>query len=398
MRSQEGVWVAGRAKLNLGLAVTGRRRDGYHLLLTLFHSVELHDWVLVGRDDPAAAGPAAAPPEVRWVCRAGENGVHRAQLVGAGREREAVLSRCLGAELVPADASNLACRAVVEVAGAGIVAVRRIIKSIPAGAGLGGGSADAAAAWRAAALLAGVTRAAGRGRGEGEELIRRAARLGADVPFALTGGAALAAGIGEELVRLPPLDFPVILVKPEFSLATAEVFGWYDEDRERGQDGVPTGDVAGAGGDATRFREAVLALAQVLAAGDGKARRRRFARYLRIWGRELPNELALSVYHRSPQLEVWRERLASSSALAFGLTGSGSALFALAEDDDHLERLWGELVRPWTGTGRPPSDLLPAAGEAKATSTSAAWAAPAATALLIATRLWPGPGLSYRFR
>lgn len=380
MITQGGVWVAGRAKLNLGLAVTGRRSDGYHLLLTLFHSLELHDWVLVGRDEPGAPRSTAAVPTVSWVCRAGENGIYRVQVQGTGGRagqdrwsRDVVLGRCLGTDLVPADARNLACRAAAEVAGAAQVTVRQIIKAIPAGAGLGGGSADAAATWQGAVLLSGARSAAALG----EEQIRRAARLGADVPFALTGGAALAAGIGEDLVRLPPLDFPVILIKPAFALATAEVFRWYDEDRTQGESRdrrLRDNEVVEGDGGRVRAREAVLALARVLAAGDRQKRRQRFKRYVLTWGRELPNELAPSVYRRCTLLGVWRERLAASSALAFGLTGSGSALFALAEDAAHFERLWAELVRTRPDISPPsaPGKLVP-------------------PVLLIATRLWSGP-------
>jgi len=405
MTVQEEVWMAGRAKLNLGLAVTGRRSDGYHLLLTLFHAVELQDWVLVTRGEPSGRRMA-----IRWICRAGTNGVKWARLVGAGvsagmsagmsagvsagvggpsgagsgygrngastgsvwpvagEGRDAVLVRCLGGDLVPADERNLASRAVrAAVATTPTqlrLAVQCIVKSIPAGAGLGGGSADAAAAWRAAERLAGA------GRRDDDERRAVAARLGADVPFALTGGAALAAGVGEDLVRLPALDFPVVLVKPAFPLATAEVFGWYEEDlaerQEQGNWAAAAGEDAKLG---AKTREAVLALAQVLAAGNAEKRRQRFRRYVAAWGRELPNDLAPPVYRRRPELRAWRERLVASSALAFGLTGSGSALFALAEDAAHLERLWTELSSPEAGR------------HATVTQTPA---------LLIATRLWPG--------
>ncbi|MGE5481336.1 MAG: hypothetical protein ACM3VX_00295, partial [Bacteroidota bacterium] len=187
MTVQEEVWMAGRAKLNLGLAVTGRRSDGYHLLLTLFHAVELQDWVLVTRGEPSGRRMA-----IRWICRAGTNGVKWARLVGAGLSagvsagmsagvggpsgagggygrngastgsvwpvagegRDAVLVRCLGGDLVPADERNLASRAITAAVATTPtrlrLAVQCIVKSIPAGAGLGGGSADAAAARRAA--------------------------------------------------------------------------------------------------------------------------------------------------------------------------------------------------------------------------------------------------------
>ena len=104
----------------------------------------------------------------------------------------------------------------------------QIDKKIPVEAGLGGGSADAAAALVALGRLWG---------GAPITLLREVgATIGADVPFFLSGGTALGLGRGEEiypLVDLPP-HF-VVIVRPPFGVSTAEAYGWYDEDRAAGQ-------------------------------------------------------------------------------------------------------------------------------------------------------------------
>lgn len=414
------VWQPAPAKVNLGLVVTGRRADGYHLLLTLYHTLELRDWVLVeaepfscdcrssfpgdaSREVPGY-GSAGTTIDVSWDVRPGRHGISACQLVGVGHSsgagtgcpgnertgmgtgagtRAELMRLCLGMDLVPTGRDNLACRAVSRFteltrprtragvpgspggsacssgSSAGMnLAVRALVKTIPAGAGLGGGSADAAAALRGAALLtaarAGGTMESGYETAEDGRLAYRspawetvagaapvkeaAASLGADVPFAVAGGAALAMGTGERFACLPALDWPVVVVKPSFGLATAEVFRWYDQDR-----GGENGRVAQR--EAAEKRDAILSLAQVLATTGEDRRREQLARHITTWGRELPNDLAPVVYARFPELSAWRERLAASSALLYGMTGSGSALFALADGEPGLARLWDELAR-----------------------------------------------------
>lgn len=159
------LWAATPAKVNLGLEVLGRRADGYHDLVTLLQAITLFDtfeWTATG-----AAFEYIGPPDVP-------------------RDADLVW-RALR------DAPDLAD-------WTGQLALR---KRIPAAAGLGGGSSDAALALRLAFP-----------RADHEELSARAARLGADVPFFLSGGAALARGIGTELSPAPPLDAWFVIVTP----------------------------------------------------------------------------------------------------------------------------------------------------------------------------------------
>jgi len=123
---------------------------------------------------------------------------------------------------VPRDDSNLAMRALAAVRPAGAAPVMlRLHKQIPAAAGLGGGSADAAAALSLGAAHFGRTDL---------DLVPIAARLGADVPFCLTGGAAVMEGYGERLTPLRPMSgFALAVVVPPFELATASVYRRWDD-------------------------------------------------------------------------------------------------------------------------------------------------------------------------
>lgn len=178
------------AKINLALHVTGRRADGYHLLESLV--------VFTAFGDRVTARRRAAP------------GV---QLTLSGP-----FGSDLGALADPCD--NLALRAGERVlahnGGAGGVALT-LEKHLPIAAGLGGGSADAAAALRATARLFKV--------GDEDFLIRAAAELGADVPMCLAGRPLIARGIGdiiEPVPNLPPLH--LLLVNPAITVRTPSVF------------------------------------------------------------------------------------------------------------------------------------------------------------------------------
>jgi len=175
-----------RAKVNLHLEVLRKRRDGYHEIETIFQSVDLFDEIDVHfRDDRAIAITCSDPT-------------------------------------IPTDEKNLCYRAVESmrrlVGEPDLGATIHIKKNIPQRAGLGGGSADAAAI-----LLA--TRAHFRPDLPVEGLERVAARLGSDVPFMLHGGTMLGQGRGERLTRMDPLQNAFFLiVKPPVDISTAEVY------------------------------------------------------------------------------------------------------------------------------------------------------------------------------
>lgn len=181
------LWLPARAKLNLGLRIVGRRADGYHLLETLFHALELHDDLELQRTQ----GPIAL----------------------AVTAEDAAL-------LVTAGPDNLVVRALTALlrhtrSSGGFAA--RLHKRIPPGGGLGGGSSDAAAALRLGNALLGSPLAI-------EELAVLAAGLGADVPFFLRGGSQWGRGIGDVLSPADVAPQHFVLVVPPFGCPTSDVY------------------------------------------------------------------------------------------------------------------------------------------------------------------------------
>ncbi len=171
------------AKINLFLEVLAKRPDGYHEIDTLFQTVSLADTldveVVPGRPGIEVAADDPSLP----------------------RDEENLAGR--------------AARALLDEAGRADVGVRVwIAKRIPAGAGLGGGSGDAATVLVALARLLDL----GWGAARLEEI---GARVGSDVPFLVRGGTARGRGRGERLTRLPPLEAtPILLAKPPVSVST----------------------------------------------------------------------------------------------------------------------------------------------------------------------------------
>lgn len=182
------------AKINLTLEIVGLRDDGYHLIRSVMQSISLHDKVVVK------------------PCRP-ETGV-RLTLCGDY------------AKGLPADKSNTAKKAAhlfFESSGISGGAVIKIYKNIPCKAGLGGGSADAAA------VLHGLNRLYGSPYKQ-EDIAALGAKIGADVPFCTAGGTCLAEGIGEHLTFLPPPpDCFIVVVKGEKGASTPEVYKLFDD-------------------------------------------------------------------------------------------------------------------------------------------------------------------------
>lgn len=248
------------AKVNLDLRVLGTRADGYHELRTVFQTIDLHD-VLTAQEKP---GPFTLK------CRT------------AG---------------VPLDARNLAWRSAAGLwkalgrAGDPCDTVITIEKHIPVEAGLGGGSADAAAALQVLARLWG---------GAPMSLLRDvAAGIGSDVPFFLSGGTALGLGRGEEIY--PLVDLPrhfVVIVRPPFGVSTAEAYGWYDEDRAAGVR-EPRGELQ------------ILPVPWPTRAA------------------QMVNDLEPPVVRRHPEIGAIKAALREAGAVASAMSGSGSAVFGL---------------------------------------------------------------------
>lgn len=246
-------------KVNLDLRVLGTRPDGFHELRTVFQAIELHD-TLIAVERP---GPFALKCRMPGVPLDHGNLVWRA---AAG------LWEALGRFGEPRDA------------------VVTIEKTIPMQAGLGGGSANAAAALLALARLWG---------GVPITLLREvAAGIGADVAFFLSGGTALGLGRGEEIY--PLVDLPphwILVVRPPFGVSTAEAYAWYDEDRTAGLKDI---------------RELqVLPVPWPTRAA------------------QMINDLEPPVVRRHPEIIPIKAALREAGAVAAAMSGSGSAVFGL---------------------------------------------------------------------
>ena len=191
------------AKINWTLDILGTRADGYHLMDMLMQSVDMHDTLLLEEADELTLEDASS-------AQAAQNGQ---------------ISDALASEAVVYDESNLVYRAAKKLrdyAGVKKGARMRLKKTIPSGAGMGGGSADAAAALRGLCDLWQIDVPE-------EELLRIGLSLGADIPFMLTGGLARVGGIGEEITALSPAPrIHLVMLQPCGGLSTREVFGAFD--------------------------------------------------------------------------------------------------------------------------------------------------------------------------
>lgn len=275
-RSGPRIVARAHAKVNLDLRVLGTRADGYHELRTVFQSIELHD-VLVAQ---AARGPFVLRCRARGLPLDERNLVWRAA---------AALWKALGRAGDPCDT---------------VVALDKVI---PMEAGLGGGSADAAATLQALARLWG---------GAPVSLLREVATgVGSDVPFFLSGGTALGLGRGDEIY--PLVDLPrhwIVVVRPPFGVSTAEAYAWYDEDRAAG------------------VREVRGELQILPVPWPSRAA-------------QMVNDLEPPVIRRHPEIAALKQALRESGAVAASMSGSGSAVFGLFRTRPAAVRAVGTLAR-----------------------------------------------------
>jgi 4-diphosphocytidyl-2-C-methyl-D-erythritol kinase len=253
------------AKLNLCLYLGGKREDGLHELLSLFEPLALADAILVSAGD--------------WPARPA---------------RDELL--CEGVEGDPAD--NLGARALAALRQQGWRAPPlrvEIEKRIPVAAGLGGGSADAAAVLRLAA-------------GEVAELEQIAGELGADVPSQLAPALTLVRGAGERLERLPaPAEHAVVLLSGGGGLGTADVFAEADR-LGLGRSDEELDELAGS------LRAAAGAAASPLAFPE-----------------LLVNDLEPAARSLRPEIGAALDALRAAGAARALLTGSGPTAFGLFE-------------------------------------------------------------------
>ncbi|MDR3686281.1 MAG: 4-(cytidine 5'-diphospho)-2-C-methyl-D-erythritol kinase [Coriobacteriia bacterium] len=264
----QSLTISAPAKVNLFLGVGSIRPDGYHSVQTVLHTLALADRVTLTPAD-----------ELELSCD-----------VDLG---------------IPAE-SNLAYRAARAFSaayGLDVLLDITLAKRIPAGAGLGGGSSDAAA------VLAGLAHWAGLERDD-LRLLDVAASLGADVPFLLQGGAALMDGRGDHLVRsLKPIEATVVVVRPPAAVPTADAYRAFDADPQLVGDMRPVT-------DSVRFRDP-----RALAAG-------------------LANNMIPAAEALVPAIgDALAFLRAETGVLGATMAGSGSAVFAICDSALDAERI-----------------------------------------------------------
>jgi 4-diphosphocytidyl-2-C-methyl-D-erythritol kinase len=249
------------AKINLMLRVGPRQADGFHDVRTVLQTIALSDTVTY----TPRSGPFALAARAPGVTADADNLVWRAA---------AALWRAAGRAGDPRD---------VHV---------KLEKVIPVGAGLGGGSADAAA------TLVALNRIWGLGLPR-HDLARVASGLGADVPFFLVGGTAIGMGRGDEVYPLEDASrLGLVIIKPAFAVRTADAYGWLDADRAAGEA------AAGRPGAAIGLGWASGPLA-------------------------LANDLEAPVARRQAGVGDAVEACLREGALGASMTGSGSAVFGV---------------------------------------------------------------------
>ncbi|MCM1166241.1 MAG: 4-(cytidine 5'-diphospho)-2-C-methyl-D-erythritol kinase [Lachnospiraceae bacterium] len=266
------------AKLNLYLDITGRRHDGYHLLETVMQSIDLCDIVTIKTDGSVGAttvecSDSKIPQGRKNICFKAANYFYTAAR------------------------SYPACEIFID-------------KRIPCAAGMGGGSADAAA------VMIGLNKLLGEPLGM-PQLLKAAARTGADVPFCVAGGTKLCRGIGDDIrneVELPERVYLVVM--PDFLCDTHGAYFSYD------QAPMP--------------------------------QRNAMKRFLKS-GEDFPGQLynVFKELYENEKIDGMTERLKELGAEGACLTGSGSAVFGVFPDEQSAANAAREFPSCFTAVCKP---------------------------------------------
>jgi len=274
--------IDARAKINWSLDITGQREDGYHLMDMLMQTVTLSDHIILTPADTitltTGGWPLLAPDERHLALR-------------AARALQAYTGYDGGAAI-------------------------HVEKRIPVGAGMGGGSSDAAA------VLKGLNYLWRTGLSQ-MQLEEIGLTLGADVPFCLRGGLTRTTGIGEVMQSLPyRRDWELVVIQPCRGLSTGEVFTAYHE-----QESIPRPDTESA--------------RRALAEGDAA-----------LLARSLGNVLQGVSEEKRPEIREAIAALKEQGAFVSLMTGSGSAVFGVFEDRARADAARDALRLRWKRTWR----------------------------------------------
>ncbi len=178
---------SGYSKINLGLDVIRKREDGYHDLRMIMQTLQLRDVIDIQIEDSDSL-------EIKMTCTDNSLCLDESNL-------------CVKAASLLLNEFNITSKVTIN-----------LEKNIPIAAGMAGGSADAAA------VLIGINDMFKLGLSK-EELIKRGVKIGADVPYCIMRGTALAEGIGEKITKLKPLvNYPIVIAKPPEGVSTGYVY------------------------------------------------------------------------------------------------------------------------------------------------------------------------------
>jgi len=265
------------AKINWFLKIIRKRDDGYHDIQSVMQCINLYDELSFEHADTIELiSDMDIPPE--------DNIVYRAAF-------------CLKKHTSYHKGARIT-----------------LIKNIPHGAGLGGGSSDAAS------TLQGLNRLWGL-KLNNVELLAIAATIGSDVPFFLAGPCSLVEGRGEKLSPITMNSSAVLLlVKPSVSVSTAEVYASFDQGVKK----------------LTKKPIDIKLLVQVFTAQD-----------LNLYGRLPNNDLEQIVSARYPVIKEIKTQLLDSGAIISAMTGSGSAVYGLFHDRKHAEKSADAMKSYW---------------------------------------------------
>lgn len=270
----DNITLKALAKINLGLDVVRRREDGYHEVRMIMQTIHLYDQLTLER---------SKEPGIRITTNL---------------------------NFLPVNENNLVYKA-------GMLLMEEfhmeegidvnLVKRIPVAAGMAGGSTDAAA------MLYGMNEMFGLGLSR-QELMDRGVKIGADVPYCLMRGTALAEGIGEELTQLPPMvKCPVLIAKPQISVSTKFVYQNLKLDEN------------------TIHPDIDLLQRDIL------------AKDLEAIARDMGNVLETVTIPEYPIIAEIKAQMLKSGAINSMMSGSGPTVFGLFADQETAERAYEEM-------------------------------------------------------
>jgi 4-diphosphocytidyl-2-C-methyl-D-erythritol kinase len=278
------------AKINLGLNIVSRRQDGYHNLETIFYPIGLQDALEI-----VPTLPEVPPPNRDLNSEIGHVGVN--EKTGGNTPNRFFQT---GDVIHGNNGDNLVIRALQLISNEKELPPLDIhlFKKIPSGAGLGGGSSDAAAMLR-------IVNDSFRLCYTDQELAQLAAKLGADCPFFLFNRPAFATGIGDELESLEVDidDLFCVLVKPDISIPTKEAYAMITP------------------------RKPELSLKEIV------------KKPITEWKELMKNDFEPSVFEKYPQICRIKQQLYERGALYASMSGSGSSVYGFFRKEQELKEL-----------------------------------------------------------